>query len=97
MSRGDFNAIRQDIRDTLVVWQDSAQVPGFLMLLAPALQDAGARRLVNCPAMFHATDEGREFFAATGFRLIRRVTPDGLAEPDSIVPKTRRLPPIAEH
>jgi len=91
MSRGEFNAIRPDLRERLVVWQEFAQVPGFMLLLGPAVQDAEARHLTNCLMMFHASDEGREFFTATGFRSIRLITPDDLAELDPMVPETRRL------
>jgi phosphonate transport system substrate-binding protein len=91
MSRGEFNAIRQDIRDTLVVWQEFARVPGFLVLLSPTLAPEEARRLGNCIALFPSTDEGRVFFSLTGFQTIRRVTPEDLAEIDPVVPETRRL------
>jgi phosphonate transport system substrate-binding protein len=88
MSRGEFNAIRADIRDTLVVWQVFAQVPGFLVMLGPAVNDADTARITAALAAFPASEAGRAFFAATGFAGIRPVTPADLAELDDVVAET---------
>jgi phosphonate transport system substrate-binding protein len=91
MSRGEFNAIRADIRDTLVVWQQFATVPGFLVLLGPSLRGPEADRLLAVLARFPASPAGRQFFEATGFRGIRPVTEADLAELDDVVEETRSL------
>jgi phosphonate transport system substrate-binding protein len=89
MSRGEFNAIRADIRDNLVVWQEFIRVPGFLVLLGPQVPERDAQRISAAIARFPSTPAGREFFAATGFNGIRPVTPADLAELDDVVAETR--------
>lgn len=89
MSRGEFNAIRADIRDTLVVWQEFIRVPGFLVLLGPQVADRDAQRITAAIARFPATPAASEFFGATGFNGIRPVTPADLAELDDVVAETR--------
>lgn len=91
MSRGEFNAIRAEIRDTLVVWRVFAQVPGFLVLLGPGVNDADTASITAALAAFPASEAGRAFFAATGFAGIRPVTPADLAELDDVVAETRAL------
>jgi len=91
MSRGEFNAIRADVRDTLVVWKEFSRVPGFLMLLGTSIGPAESQRLTNCLALLPDTEEGQRFFAGTGFQTIRRVTTEDLAELDPVVAETRRL------
>lgn len=89
MSQGEFNAIRQDIRENLVVWQVFQRVPGFLMLLGPRTPEAEATRITAALSRFPGSIQGREFFAATGFNAIRPVTPADLAELDDVVEETR--------
>jgi phosphonate transport system substrate-binding protein len=89
MSRGEFNAIRAEIRDNLVIWQEFIRVPGFLMLLGPQVPERDAQRITAAIARFPGTPGGREFFAATGFSGIRPVTPADLAELDDVVAETR--------
>lgn len=89
MSQGEFNAIRADIRENLVIWQVFIRVPGFLMLLAPRTPEAEAARVMAALSRFPGSAQGREFFAATGFNNIRPVTPADLAELDDVVEETR--------
>ncbi len=91
MSRGEFNAIGPAVRDTLVVWQQFAAVPAFLMLLGAATPPEEARRITACVGRFPASDAARQFFELTGFRGIRPVTDADLAEVDDVVEETRTL------
>ncbi len=91
MSRGELNAIRQDIRDTLLVWREFEQVPGFLVLLGAHVPPAEGAAIRAALLRFPASEPGRQFFAATGFRDIRAVRPDELAELDPVVEETRQL------
>ncbi len=91
MSQGEFNAIGAAIRDTLVVKEVFIRVPGFLVLLGPAIQGPEAERVRNTLARFPASAEGAQFFEATGFRGIRPVTDADLAELDDVVEETRSL------
>lgn len=89
MSQGEFNAIRADIRENLVIWQVFIRVPGFLMLVAPRTPEADIQRISAAIGRFPGSAQGREFFAATGFNGIRPVTPADLAELDDVVEETR--------
>ena len=89
MSRGEFNAIRADIRENLVVWQEFIRVPGFLMLLGPRVAERDAERIMAAITRFPGTPAAAEFYAATGFNAIRAVTPADLAELDDVVDETR--------
>lgn len=89
MSRGEFNAIRAEIRDNLVVWQEFVRVPGFLVLVGRQVAEREAERISAAIARFPNTPAGREFFAATGFTGIRPVTAADLAELDDVVGETR--------
>lgn len=91
MSRGEFNAIGPEIRDTLVVWQQFITVPGFLLMLGPSVRGAEEERLRAVIARFPASEAGQRFFQATGFRGIRPVTEADLAELDDVVAETRTL------
>ncbi|UPY39067.1 PhnD/SsuA/transferrin family substrate-binding protein [Sediminicoccus sp. KRV36] len=89
MSRGEFNAIRADIRENLVIWQEFTRVPGFLVLLGPRLDQAESARVTAAIGRLPESEAGRAFFAATGFNAIRPVTPADLAELDDVVDETR--------
>jgi phosphonate transport system substrate-binding protein len=89
MSRGEFNAIRPDIRENLAVWQEFIRVPGFLVLLGPQVAERDAQRIVAAIMRFPGTPAGAEFFAATGFNAIRAVTPADLVELDDVIAETR--------
>lgn len=89
MSQGEFNAIRADVRENLVIWQRFILVPGFLVLVSPRLSEAEAARISTALARFPGTEQGRAFFAATGFNGVRPVTAADLAELDDVVAETR--------
>jgi len=91
MSRGEFNAIRPDIRETLTIWREFIRVPGFLVLLGRDTSEADAARITTALARFPHSEAGRAFFAATGFNGVRPVTPADLAELDDVVAETRRF------
>ena len=91
MSRGEFNAIRPEIRDTLDIWQQFITVPGFLVMLGASVRGAEEDRLRAVLARFPASEAGQRFFQATGFRGIRPVTETDLAELDDVVEETRIL------
>lgn len=91
MSRGEFNAIRPEIRDTLVVRQEFERVPGFWVLLARDMPPAEAAAIEAALTRFGTTDAARQFFQATGFTAVRPITAADIAELDSVVEETRRL------
>lgn len=89
MSRGEFNAIRPDIRENLIVWREFIRVPGFFVLLGQQMAERDAQRIIAAIARFPGTPAGAEFFAATGFNAIRAITAADLAELDDVVAETR--------
>lgn len=91
MSRGEFNAIGPAVRETLVVWQQFTTVPGFLVLLDAGMEEPEGGRIRRCVTRFPATEAGRQFFEATGFRGIRPVTEADLLELHDVVAETRNL------
>ena len=91
MSRGEFNAIRQEIRDTLVIRQEFERVPGFWVLIARDTPPAEAAAVETALGRFGGTDAARQFFQATGFTAIRPITPADVTELDSVADETRRL------
>jgi phosphonate transport system substrate-binding protein len=91
MSRGEFNAIRPEVRDTLVVRQEFERVPGFWVMLRRDTPPAEAAAIEAALGRFAGSDAGRQFFQATGFIGIRPITPADIAELDSVADETRRL------
>jgi hypothetical protein len=91
MSRGEFNAIRPEIRDTLVVRQEFERVPGFWVMLHRDTPPAEAAAIEAALGRFGGSDAGRQFFQATGFTGIRPITPAETDELDSLAAETRRL------
>lgn len=91
MSGVELNAIRPEIRNTLVIWREFETVPGFLLLIPGGTPAAEASRIEAALARFPRTDDGRRFFEATGFVNLRPVRPEEITELDTVVPETRRL------
>jgi phosphonate transport system substrate-binding protein len=90
MSMGEFRAIREDIRATLEIWREIVQVPGFLVLLGKPMAPADAGAVERAFASFPGSDEGKQFFALSGFRNIRPVSAAELQSLDDVVEETRR-------
>jgi phosphonate transport system substrate-binding protein len=91
-SGGEFKAIPDAVRSQLAIVTPFTEVPGFLYLVSPAASAAQAQALKELLLRFsqHA-DEGRAYFAATGFTSLREL-PAGLMEAlDPYVEPTRRL------
>jgi len=92
LSGGEFRAIAGEVRAQLEVLQEFAEVPAFIVLAAAKLGAARAAQLRQALLEFGAgSDEGKAFFAATGFSGLAEAGPGLLEQLDVYVPETRRL------
>jgi phosphonate transport system substrate-binding protein len=92
LSGGEFRAIPDAIKSQLQVVTTFAEVPGFVAMANPKMTQGDAQTLRGKLLQFaQASDEGKAFFAATGFSGMREV-PAGLMEGlDPYVAATRKL------
>lgn len=89
MSMGEFRAIGEDTRKTLKVVTEFAKVPGFLVMAGPQLVAAERQQLKSLILQFPATEDGKKFFALSGFANIRDVTAAELTPLDAFAESTR--------
>lgn len=89
MSMGEFRAIGEDTRMTLKVVTEFAKVPGFLVMAGPQLVAAERQQLKSLILQFPATEDGKKFFALSGFANIRDVTAAELTPLDAFAESTR--------
>ena len=90
MSMGEFRAKPEAMRNTLRVVTEIAKLPGFLVMANPGLPAAEVKRLKTLILAFPQTDEGKKFFALSGFANIREVTEPELKTLDSFNDITRQ-------
>jgi phosphonate transport system substrate-binding protein len=92
LSGGEFRAIPEALRTQITVLTTFAEVPGFVVLANPRMPAAERQALQAQWLAFGAgSEEGKAFFAASGFTGIREV-PAGLMESmDAYVESTRRV------
>jgi phosphonate transport system substrate-binding protein len=92
LSGGEFRAIPDAIRAQLTVMTTFAEVPGFVVLASPKLAPADARAVKEHLQRFgSASDEGKGFFASTGFTQIREPAPGMMESMDGFVDATRKV------
>ncbi len=90
MSMGEFRAKPEAMRNTLRVVTEIAKLPGFLVMANPGLPAAEVKRLKTLILAFPQRDEGKKFFALSGFANIREVTEPELKTLDSFNDITRQ-------
>ena len=90
MSMGEFRAKPEAMRNTLRVVTEIAKLPGFLVMANPGLPAAELKRLKTLILAFPQTDEGKKFFALSGFANIREVTELELKTLDAFNDSTRQ-------
>lgn len=90
MSMGEFRAKPEAMRNTLRIVTEIAKLPGFLVMANPGLPAAEVKRLKTLILAFPQTDEGKKFFALSGFANIREVTEPELKTLDSFNDITRQ-------
>lgn len=89
MSMGEFRAIGEETRKTLKIVTEFARVPGFLVMAGPQLAAAERQQLKSLILQFPATEDGKKFFALSGFANIREVTAAELTALDAFAEATR--------
>lgn len=92
LSGGEFRAIPEAIRTQLTVLNTFAEVPGFVLMASPRMPAAEARALKDHLLAFAGTsDEGKAFFASTGFSGMREPAAGLMETMDSYAEATRRV------
>ena len=91
LSGGEFMAIPESTRAQLLTARHFADLPGFVAAASPRLQPDEQAALRSAWLALPGTDEGRAFFAASGFAGIEPARADVLASLDTLLPETRRL------
>ena len=91
-SGGEYRAIPDAIKAQLQVLTTFAEVPGFVVLASPKLPAAEARALKEHLNRFAAqSDEGKAFFAASGFTGMHEPAAGMMESMDAYVEATRRV------
>jgi len=92
VSGGEYRAIPDAIKAQLQILTTFAEVPGFVVLASPKLAGAEAHALKEHLNRFAAdSDEGRAFFAASGFTAMREPAAGVMESIDAYVEATRRV------
>lgn len=91
-SGGEFRAIPETLRSQLQVVNTFAEVPGFVVLASPKLAAAQARAVQEQLLHFAAgSEEGKAFFASTGFGGMRETTAALMESMDPYLAATRQV------
>ena len=90
MSMGEFRAKPEAMRNTLRIVTEIAKLPGFLVMANPGLPAAELQRLKTLILAFPQTEEGKKFFALSGFANIRDVGEPELKTLDAFNDVTRK-------
>ena len=92
LSGGEYRAIPDAIRDQLQILVTFAEVAGFVVLASPKLSSVEALAVKEHLLRFAASsDEGKAFFASTGFASIREPVAGLMESMDPYVEKTRQM------
>lgn len=92
LSGGEYRAIPDAIKSQLQVLATFAEVAGFVVLASPKLAAAEARAIKEHLIRFAAdSDEGRAFFANSGFTGMREPAAGLMESMDPYVEATRRV------
>ena len=90
MSLGEFRAKPEALRQTLRIVHEFARLPGFYVMGSPKLPAAQRQRLRALALQFPSTEDGKRFFALSGFANIREITDADLKFVDPFNDITRR-------
>lgn len=92
ISGGEFKAIPDALRQRLQIFQQIAEVPGFVALASPGLPAAEAARIRRALLDFKSNpEESSRFFAATGFQGFVDATDVQMKPLDIYLRETRRI------
>lgn len=92
LSGGEYRAIPEALRTQVQVMTSFAEVPGFVVMASPRLKAAEAAALKEQLLGFaNRSDEGKAFFAATGFTGMRELPAGLMASMDPYNAATRTV------
>lgn len=91
LSGGEYRALPETLRNQLQVLQTFAEVPGFMVMASPRLSAAQMRSLKEQLLAFATgSDEGKQFFASTGFTAMTEPAAGLMESLDAYVAATRQ-------
>lgn len=92
LSGGEYRAIPDPIKAQLQILTTFAEVAGFVVMASPKLS-AGDMKSIETHLLNFAngSEEGKAFFASTGFTAIKEPAPGLMESMDQYVDATRRL------
>lgn len=90
MSGGEFRAKTEAMRKSLRVVTQMTQLPGFMVMVNPALPEADRTRLRDLLLAFPNTEAGKRFLSLSGFSGIKAVDDRDLKFLDAFTDTTRR-------
>ncbi len=92
LSGGEFRAIPDAVRAQLTTLTVFAEVAGFVLLASPKLPAADVKALKDRLLNFAGgSQEGKAFFAASGFSSMRETAPGLMESMDAFVDTTRKV------
>lgn len=92
LSGGEYRAIPETLRSQLQILKTFAEVPGFVVMASPKLSAGEARSIKEHFLRFaNGSDEGKAFFASSGFTAIKELEPGLMESMDQYAEATRRL------
>ena len=92
LSGGEYRAIPESVKAQLQILTSFAEVAGFVVMASPKLPAADARAVKEQLQNFAAgSEEGKAFFASTGFTGMREPTPGLMESMDPFVEPTRKV------
>lgn len=89
MSMGEFRSKPEAVRAKLRLVREFARLPGFLVMMNPALPAAEAERLRKAMVDFPRSEKAPEFFRLSGFSGMRPVSEAELRPLDAFLEQTR--------
>lgn len=90
MSMGEFRAKPEALRQNLRIVHEFARLPGFYVMGNPKLPTPLRQRLRALMLQFPTTEDGKRFFALSGFANIREITDADLKFVDPFNEITRK-------
>lgn len=90
MSMGEFRAKPEAMRKALRIVTEIAKLPGFFVMANPRLPEADRQRLKALALAFPQTEDGKRFFALSGFSGIREISDTDLKFLDPYTEQTRK-------
>ena len=90
LSGGEYKAIPENIKSQISLLTSFGEVPGFLVMTSPKFTKSKSDEFKRQMVTFaEKSDEGKQFFAATGFTDITEIPPGILESMDAYAARTR--------